>query len=55
MTIAIVGAGLDSRMCPKADSRVDRLSAGMKQVERPDVERAARKIDAGRRRGRDTH
>ena len=50
-----VGAGLERRAGPEADGGVDRLRAGVKQVERPDVQRAAREIDAGGRGGLDSH
>ena len=38
-----------------ADRGVDRLGAGVEEIEGPDVDRAAREIDSGRRGGLDAH
>ena len=40
---------------PQADRGVDRLRAGMEEIQRPDVDGAAGEIDARRRRGRHGH
>jgi hypothetical protein len=40
---------------PQADCRIDRLRAVMKQIERPDVERAASEIDSSRSGGLNLH
>jgi hypothetical protein len=46
---AVVAACVDSCLRAEADGGVDGLRAGMKQVQRPDVDRAAREIDTRRR------
>ena len=50
-----VGSCLDRRACPEVDRDVDRLRAGMKEVERPDVQRAAGEVDASGSGGLDTN
>ena len=52
---AVVGPALDQRVRAQADRDVDRLSVGMEEIERPDVEGAARQIDASRRGSRYAH
>ena len=47
---ARVGRGSIRARGAQADRGVERLRAGMEEVERPDVDRAARQIDARRRR-----
>jgi hypothetical protein len=51
----MIGAGVDASAGAKADGGVDRLRAGMEEIQRPDVDRAARQVDARRRRGLDMH
>ena len=43
---AVVRTRLDACPSTQADRGVERLGAGMKEVERPDVDRAAREIDS---------
>src|SRR5688572_2474987 len=45
----------DSGARTEADRRVNRLRARVKEIERPDVERASREIDAGGSGGLDRH
>ena len=52
---ALVGPRLDPGARPEADRRVERLRAGVKEIERPDVDGAAGQIDSCRSRRRDTH
>ena len=42
-------------MGAQADGGIERLRAVVKQIERPDVDGAARQIDSRRSRSRDTH
>ena len=46
-------SGLDVRA--QADGRVQGLRAFVKEIQRPDIERSTREIDAGGRRGDDVH
>ena len=52
---AFVGPRLDPRVGAHADGHVQRLRAGMEEIDRPDVDRAARQVDAGGRGRRDSH
>ena len=44
-----VGSRFDFHVCTQADRRVQGRGAFMKYIERPDVDRAAREVDARRR------
>ena len=52
---AAVGARFDVGVSAQADRRIQRGCALVKNVERPDIDRAAREIDARRRRGDESH
>jgi hypothetical protein len=52
---ASIRSWLELRVRAQADRRVDRRRAVVKEIERPDVDGAARQIDAGRRRRNDAH
>ena len=52
---AVVAARRQRAVRAQADRRVDRLRAIVKEIERPDVVRAAREIDPRRRGGVDAH
>ena len=52
---AAIVARLDRGMRPQADGGVQRERAVVKEVQRPDVDGAAREIDARRRGGNDPH
>src|SRR5262245_4784620 len=50
---SLIGARFNAGARSQADRGIERLRAGMKEIERPDVDRTARKIDASRRRSLD--
>ena len=52
---ATIRPRLELDVCAQADGHVDRRRAVVKQIEWPDVDGAARQIDAGRRRRCDSH
>ena len=49
LDVAAVGSRLDLGVRAQADRRVQRRGAVVEEIERPDVDGAAREIDAGRR------
>ena len=52
---ALIAARLDARTGPEADGGVDRLRAGMEQIQGPDVDGPPCQVDARGRRGVNLH
>src|SRR2546425_2365112 len=52
---ALVAARFDARTGAEADGRVERLRAGMEQIQGPDVDGPTCQVDARWRRGVDVH
>ena len=52
---AVIVARLNAATCIQRDAEVHRRRAGMKQVQRPNINRPARQINPRRRNGLDKH